>query len=223
MLKRSLLVLMCAVAGGCATTGGAGNYDQRAQLMVGSKKGPMNDAEIEGVWNDWSDSSIVIVHREGDEVRLLLAVGDTRPNIPLTTFEATNMGNPLPTPDARERAKTALKTWKDGGATPADRFLFSMTGKRTGDQVTGSWSDANAECGSPHWGNFYFQVNRDKNNAPVIYMSVYATAKKIGGGMGGQSYEFGRFIYFGKAVNATPPSLLEKLQKSDNFCRRTAE
>lgn len=229
MLKHSFVLCICVAGVGCASGGGGGgattssNYDKRVQAMIGSTKGPLDEAALEGVWNDSSDSAIAIVHKEGDEYRLLLAIGDTRPNIPLTTFEATNMGNPLPDDQARARATEALKSWKNGTPTPKDRFLFAMSGKKNGDSIVGSWSDGNGECSSDHWGNFYFQMNRSKEGEPVLYMSVYATAKKIGPGMGGQKFEFGRYIYFGKAKNPAPPSILENLQKTENFCRKTAE
>ena len=226
MIKNAGLGFVLLMMVGCATggsgDGGKSNYDTRAQLMVNSKPAPLDDTLLEGVWNDWSDSAIALVHKEGEEYRILVAVGDTRPNIPLTTFEATNMGNPLPDDNARARATEALKSWKNGVPTSKDRFLFALVGTKSGEGVSGSWSDGNGECGTDRWGNFYFSLKQDKNGAPVIYMSVYATAKKLGGGLGGQTFEFGRFIYFGKAKNPIPPSMLEKLQATDNFCRRTA-
>lgn len=223
MLRILASVLLCTTVA-CATSGTSRSYDQRAQLMVGAKPTPMDDALLEGVWNDWSDSAIAIVHKEGDEYRLLVAVGDTRPNIPLTTFEATNMGNPLPTPEARTRATEALKTWRAGDPTGDNRFLFAMAGKSDGAQgISGSWTEGNSECTVPRWGNFYFRMNKDAAGSPVLYFSIYATAKHPGPGLGGQTYEFGRYIYFGKAAQPIPPSILEEMQKTESFCRRTAE
>lgn len=211
---------VAALAVACSGANANSDYDKTVSKLMTSQKVEVDD-QVEGVWNDASESAIAVVHREGDELRVLVALGDTRANIPLTSFEVTSMGNHLPGAEERQRAAEALKTWRDGNPTPADRYLFAGAGKFVPAAVNGSWSEGNRDCNTSRWGNFYLQQNLDSDKKPVLLMSIYATKEKIEG-MGGQTFEFGRIIYFGKSDKPIPPSILEKLQKADNFCRKTA-
>ena len=207
-------------AAGATTPAGAGatwkvkystDYDTRNGNMVSSTLAPLDDEMLEGVWNDASDSTIALLHREGEELRLLVAVGDTRSDIPLTMFEVTDMGNHLPDDQARARAKQALTTWRTGPPTEKNRFLWTLAGKHvTPDTAQGSWSDGNAGCETgTYWGNFTLRLQKDKNRAPVLMLSVMASTKKFGGGIGGQTFDYSRIMYFEKSAKPIPPSLLE--------------
>lgn len=228
MLKQAAMILGWAMA--LASCGGSGGnkakyaaYDAKVQTLMGAKQVPL-DAQIEGVWNDASESAIALVHREGDELRVLVALGDMRSNIPLTSFEVTDMGNHLPGPAERARAAEALKTWRDGSATPHDRFLFALAGKNdaAGKSAAGSWNEGNAPCASGVWGSFVFEQRADKNGAPVLMIHIYATKQKWGDA-GGEDFEFARTVYLEKSTKPIPPSILENLKKTENFCRKTAE
>jgi hypothetical protein len=226
MRKNALFAVACSLFLGCAATtaAGGGNYDARNNNMITSKRGPINDQELVGVWNDVAEATIALVHREGEELRMIVAVGDIRPNIPLTMFEVTDMGNRLSTPEERAKAKEALTTWRSGAPTPKDRYLWALAGKNVGvDVAQGAWADGNAGCEtSSYWGNFTAFLQKDKNGAPVLMLTVMASKKKFGGGVGGQDFEFSRIMYFEKSAKPIPPALLDQLKKSENFCRKTA-
>ena len=245
MNKRAILAICCSTVCGCATGNGAtttggdttsaansirakysysSDYDTRNSNQISSKHIPLDDQHLVGVWNDASDSTIALVHREGEELRAVIAVGDIRPNIPLTEFEASDMGNHLTTPEDRARATHALTSWKNGQPTEKDVYLWALAGKNTDTMwAAGSWADANAGCAtSPYWGNFTARLQRDPTGAPVLVVSVMASTKSFGNGVGGQTFDFARIMYFEKSTKPIPPNLLELLKQSDNFCRKTA-
>jgi hypothetical protein len=215
--------LACATG---KTAGGttAASYDEINSQMISSKRVPLDFAVLEGVWNDASESTVALVHREGNELRLVIAVGDIRPNIPLTMFEVTDMGNHLPGPETRVRATEALTTWRSGVETPKDRYLWVLAGKNVGpDLDQGSWADGNKGCeNTSYWGNYTLIQQQAPNGSPVLLVSVMASKKKFGGGIGGQDWDFSRSMYFRKSEKPIPPSILEHMKVAENFCRKTA-
>jgi hypothetical protein len=229
MLKRIILAAVCSSTLACSTTKTAGGtstagYDEMNMNMVSSKRGPLDFAVLEGVWNDASEATVALVHREGNELRLVIAVGDTRPNIPLTMFEVTDMGNHLPGPAERARATSALTTWRSGKETEPNRYLWVLAGKNVGaDLDQGTWADGNQGCEtSKYWGNYTLFQQKAPNGDPVLMVSVMASPAKFGGGMGGQDFSFSRIMYFMKSKKPIPPSILEHMKTAENFCRKTA-
>lgn len=240
MRTLPIFALLCAALGGCATTSAPGpaapagwkysysrDYDTRNSNQIASAKArvPLEDTVLEGVWNDVGEATIVLIHREGDELRLVVAVGDTRPNIPLTMFEVSNMGNRVSTPEERTRATQALTAWRSGPPTEKNVLLWSLAGKNVSPEIAqGAWADGNAGCEtSRYWGNFTLSLHKDKSGAPVVALSVMASKQKFGGGIGGQDFEYSRIMYLEKSAKPIPPSLLEAMKKPEHFCRKTAE
>jgi hypothetical protein len=235
MLKHAALAVTLLSAGGCAsasavagnktaTTMTAAEFDSMNSNMVSSVRGPLDFATLEGVWNDASESTVALVHREGTELRLVIAVGDTRPNIPLTMFEVTDMGNHLPGPEDRARATRALTTWRSGVETEKNAYLWVLAGKNVGKDVDqGSWADGNKGCeNTSYWGNYTLFQQKAPNGTPVLMVSLMASKQKFGGGMGGQDFEFSRIMYFMKSKKPIPPAILERMTVAENFCRKTA-
>ena len=237
MLKNVLLAVAGFAAVGCAssassvagkataTTMSADEYDSMNSNMVNSVRGPLDFATLEGVWNDASESTIALVHREGNELRLVISVGDTRPNIPLTMFEVTDMGNHLPGPEDRTRATKMLTNWRTGVPTDEAGYLWVLAGKNVGADVDqGSWADGTKGCEtSSYWGNYTLFQQKAPNGKPVLMVSLMASKTKFGGGIGGQDFDFSRIMYFMKSTKPIPPAILEHMKVAENFCRKTAE
>lgn len=221
-LAFGLCIIFLAPVLGCG--GGNGLGMNKVLAVVQAQKSPLDDAVLEGIWNHPSRALIAVVHKEGDEYRLAVAVGDMRKELPLGEIQVEEHG-PMPDDAARARAIGAIEGWESGKAVGgADSALFVLAGKATkdGQSAMGTWGTGADPC-SGLWGNFYFHLARDTDGDPVLFLRIFATTEKMEGGIGGQGYDYDRMIWLTRSDNPIKPSVLDKLKNADNFCRKTAE
>lgn len=219
---RVLLAAACLAPLITACGGGQIGNDKLLRLAQATKTNL--DPQAQGVWMDPAGAVIALVHKEGDEYRILLAAGDTRATIPQNDHMANALGA-MPGAEHTKRAADALDAWGAmTGDVPRDRFVFAMAGSRQeGHQnVVGTFVEGRGACRERKWGNFYMHTATDADGDATLFFSIYATKKQIGGGLGGQNREFTRRYILMKRPKPIKPSVLDALRKADNFCRKTA-
>lgn len=214
-MKRLLLIAVTVtLLAGCGHT----------QFALGKQEVIAFDpAEVTGVWRDDLGAYIAVITMVGDELRAVVAEGHTN------RYTMDYKYKQVEDPSAVADAVTSLNSWKETGASiPARSTVYVLAGQinkaNNTSNSTGSWArgkDCSGESAKA-LGNYYMDLRSDSIQGKVLLIRPYSVIKKLEGGMDGDAMDYNRMIFLTKRPTKIKPSLLEKMQKEDNFCRKVA-